>query len=56
MAFAASTALGDGTATTVASEGSYFLHPTEDGWLIYAYRIDRDEQAATPSPSTEASP
>lgn len=56
VAFAASTALGDGTATTVTSEGSYFLRPTEDGWLIYAYRVDRNEEAASPSPSAEASP
>jgi hypothetical protein len=54
--FTASLALGDGTATAVASEGSYFLHPTEDGWLIYAYQVDRDEEAASPSPSPEASP
>jgi hypothetical protein len=56
VAFAASTALGDGTATTVVSEGSYFLRPTEDGWVIYAYRVARDEDAASPSPSAEASP
>jgi hypothetical protein len=56
VAFAATTALGDGTATTVASEGTYFLRPTEDGWLIYAYRVDRNEEATSPSPSVEASP
>jgi hypothetical protein len=44
-----------GTATTVTSEGSFFLRPGEDGWLIYAYSIDRNEQATSPSPSAEAS-
>lgn len=55
VAFAATADLGDGTATTVTSEGSYFLQPGGDGWLIYAYSIDRDEQAASPSPSAEGS-
>lgn len=55
VSFAAGADLGDGTATTVTSEGSYFLQPGGDGWLIYAYSIDRDEQAVSPSPSAEAS-
>ena len=57
VSFVAGTTLRDGTATTITSEGSFFLRPADEGWLIYGYRMDRDEQAATPpSPSAEASP
>jgi hypothetical protein len=57
VSFVAGAVLRDDTATTITSEGSFFLRPADGGWLIYAYRMDRDEQAAAPpSPSAEASP
>ena len=57
VSFVAGAALSDGSFTTITSEGSFFLRPADEGWLIYAYRMDRNEQAAAPpSPSAEASP
>ena len=32
--------------------GEFFLHPVEGEWKIFAYRVDRDDQAAEePSPT-----
>ena len=47
--------LTDGGANQVTSTGSFFLRPGEDGWVIYAYRVDRNERPA-PSPSPTGSP
>ena len=57
VSFVAGAELTDGSATQITSEGAFFLRPGGDGWLIYAYRVDRDEQAAEPaSPAAGASP
>lgn len=49
--FVARATLSEGGATTVASEGSYFLRQADGIWRIYAYRVTRDEQAALSPPS-----
>jgi hypothetical protein len=44
----------DGTSTQIVSLGSFFLRQVEGAWRIFAYRVDRDDQAAggtTPSGS-----
>jgi hypothetical protein len=57
VSFVAGAELGDGSATRITSEGAFFLRRGGDGWLIYAYRVDRDEQVVgSASPSAEASP
>lgn len=49
--------LSTGGSSRVTSEGSFFLRPTDEGWLIFGYRVDREsEAAASPSPTGEASP
>ena len=56
--FHADTELAGGGATRITSKGAFFLRPASDGWRIFAYRIDRDEEeaAASPTPSGEATP
>lgn len=55
VSFHADAELKGGGTTLIRSSGSFFLRPAEDGWLIFAYRVDRDEEAASsPSPSEEA--
>lgn len=55
--FHADAELSAGGSSRVTSEGSFFLRPTDDGWLIFGYRVDREaEAAASPSPTGEASP
>jgi len=47
--------LAAGGTTRVTSKGSYFLRPADEGWVIFAYRVDRDErEASEPSPTAEA--
>ena len=42
----------DGTSTQVSSSGAFFLRPVEGEWKVFAYRVDRDDQAAEePSPT-----
>ncbi len=42
----------DGASTQVLSSGAFFLRPVEGEWKIFAYRVDRDDQAAgEPSPT-----
>jgi hypothetical protein len=42
----------DSTTTEITSTGSFFLRQVDGVWKIYAYRVDRDDQAdAAPSPT-----
>ena len=42
----------DNTTTQISSIGSFFLRKVDGAWRIYAYRVDRDDQAvAAPSPT-----
>jgi hypothetical protein len=42
----------DGTSTEISSFGSFFLRQVDGAWRIFAYRVDRDDQAAEePSPT-----
>jgi len=45
----------DGTSTEISSFGSFFLRPVDGVWRIFAYRVDRDDQAAA-APSPTGSP
>lgn len=49
--FRAETTRKQGSPTTITSTGSFFLHPVDGAWRVYAYRIDRDEE-----PRSSASP
>ena len=40
-----------GSPTTIVSTGSFFLHPVDGEWRVYAYRVDRNEE-----PRADASP
>jgi hypothetical protein len=43
-----------GGTARITSTGSYFLRPADDGWAIFAYRVDRNErEASEPSPTPE---
>jgi hypothetical protein len=46
--------LAAGGTTRITSTGSYFLRPADEGWAIFAYRVDRNEQEAAPEPSPTA--
>lgn len=42
----------DGTSTEISSSGSFFLRQVDGAWRIFAYRVDRaDQAAAEPSPT-----
>lgn len=42
----------DGTSTEISSSGSFFLRQVDGAWRIFAYRVDRADQAAEePSPT-----
>jgi hypothetical protein len=42
----------DGSSTQVASSGAFFLRPVEGEWKVFAYRVDRNDQAVEdPSPT-----
>jgi hypothetical protein len=45
----------DGTSTQISSKGSFFLRQVDGAWRIFAYRVDRDDQAA-PASSPTGSP
>jgi hypothetical protein len=45
----------DNSTTQISSIGSFFLRQVQGVWKIYAYRVDRDDQAAT-APSPTGSP
>ena len=49
--FQADTTRKQGSPTTITSTGSFFLHPVDGAWRVYAYRVDRDEE-----PGSSASP
>jgi hypothetical protein len=42
----------DNTTTQISSIGSFFLRQVDGAWRIYAYRVNRDDQAATASSPT----
>jgi len=42
----------DGSSTQVSSSGAFFLRPVEGEWKVFAYQVDRDDQASEePSPT-----
>jgi hypothetical protein len=43
--FLADARLKDGTSTEISSNGAFFLRQVEGEWKVYAYRVDRDDQA-----------
>ncbi len=45
----------DGTSVEISSVGSFFLRQVGGTWTIFAYRVDRDDQAAE-EPSATGSP
>jgi hypothetical protein len=49
--FQADTKRKHGSPTTIVSTGSFFLHPVDGAWRVYAYRVDRNEE-----PSAGGSP
>jgi hypothetical protein len=51
----------DNSATTLVSDGQYFLEPGSDGWRVYAYKVSRKDHRkaspnATSTPSAGATP
>jgi hypothetical protein len=44
----------DGQVTDLISSGSYFLRSTPQGWMVFSFRVDRDDRDA--SAPAEASP
>lgn len=42
----------DGTSTEISSTGSYFLRQVDGAWRIFAYRVDRGDEAAAGSSPT----
>jgi hypothetical protein len=54
--FRADARLKDGSSTVLTSSGAFFLRRVDGEWRIFAYRLDRNEEAAPgPSPTEEAS-
>ena len=45
----------DGTSVEISSVGSFFLRQVDGTWKIFAYRVERDDQAAE-EPSATGSP
>lgn len=42
----------DGTSTQISSSGAFFLRQVEGAWKVFAYRVDRDDQAVEePNPT-----
>jgi hypothetical protein len=42
----------DGSSSQVSSTGTFFLRPVEGEWKVFAYRVDRDDEASQePSPT-----
>lgn len=54
VVFHVETQLTAGGATRITSKGAFFLRPGDEGWSIFAYRVDRDEEEAEPSASPTA--
>jgi hypothetical protein len=58
ISFRGTAELQDGSSTTIASSGSFFLRRAGQEWRITAYRVDRDEEPASDggsaSPTEEA--
>jgi hypothetical protein len=59
--FTAHAAGSDDSATTVVSDGQYFLQPAGGSWRVYAYKVARKDHTkenagATPIPSDGATP
>ena len=47
----------DGTTMAVVSTGQYFLRSVSDGWVVYAFSVNRDDhEVVIPSPGPSASP
>jgi hypothetical protein len=44
----------DGKLTIFRSSGQYFLLPGGDGWQVYSFSVDRDDQVREPKPSPSA--
>lgn len=44
--FLADARLKDGTSTEISSKGAFFLRQVGGMWKVFAYRVDRDDQAA----------
>lgn len=57
VVFRVRTELKGGGATRIVSTGAFFLRPGDEGWSIFAYRVDRNEEPGQPSksPTAEAS-
>jgi hypothetical protein len=49
--FLANAERSDGTSTQIVSVGSFFLREVDGSWRIFAYRVDRDDVVASPSPT-----
>lgn len=45
----------DGRLTIIRSSGQYFLRPEGDGWRVYSFSVDRDDQVREPKPSPSGS-
>jgi len=50
--FQADTTRKQGSPTRILSTGSFFLHPVDGEWRVYAYRVDRDEEPRSTSSPT----
>jgi hypothetical protein len=48
----------DGTTTLVKSSGQYFLRETDNGWIVYAYKVVRNDHvlSTTATPASSGSP
>jgi len=49
--FLATAERSDGASTQIVSVGSFFLHEVDGTWRIFAYRVDREDVAESPSPT-----
>jgi hypothetical protein len=45
----------DGKLTVFRSAGQYFMQPGDDGWQVYSFSVNRDDQLREPKPSASAS-
>lgn len=46
----------DGKLTVFRSSGQYFMRPGGDGWQVYSFSVNRDDQLREPKPSPSGSP
>lgn len=49
VTFTAEAAGVDGQTTLVSSSGQYFLREIDGGWLVYSYKVVRDDEIVPPS-------